>query len=261
MIKAIWSYRNFILGLVKRDFRSRYLNSLFGSVWSILNPLAIILVYTLIFSTVMSAKLPGVDDTFAYSIYLCAGLLPWQYFVETVQRLLTVFIDNGNLLKKVSFPRTTLPIYVHISSSINFFIISLLFIVFLIIKGSFPFQSIMAVIPLLLVQQLFALGLGIFLGSINVFFRDVGQFFGVLLQFWFWFTPIVYTRDIVPEGFDKVLDYNILLPIFEGYQGIFLYNKIPVWNDLMPICVITILLLLISYFIFKKLESEMVDEL
>ena len=100
MLKALWAYRGFILGSVKREFQSKYRNSLLGAAWNIINPLAMIVVYTVIFAQVMQAKLPGINSTFAYSIYLCAGVLTWGLFAEMVGRGQNVFLDNANLLKK-----------------------------------------------------------------------------------------------------------------------------------------------------------------
>ena len=97
MVKALWNYRGFISGSVKREFQSKYRNSLLGALWTVLNPLAMIVVYTVIFSEVMKARLPGVDSVFGYSIYLCAGILTWGFFAELVGRSQTVFIDNANL--------------------------------------------------------------------------------------------------------------------------------------------------------------------
>lgn len=247
--------------MVKRDFKSRYMNSVLGSVWSILQPLAIILVYTLIFSQIMGARLPGEDNTLAYSIYLCAGLLPWQYFNETLVRLQGVFIDQGSLLKKVNFPRTSLPIFIVISVTINFLIISALYLVFLLIIGRFPGWEIFNVIPLLIIQQMFALGLGLIVGSLNVFFRDVGHFLGIVLQFWSWLTPIVYARSIVPDDIQWFFKWNLMVPIIEGFHSIFLSNKTPDYSSLLPVTLISVGLLIAAYFVFKKLDKEMVDEL
>lgn len=261
MIRAIWNYRSFIIGLVSKDFRTKYLNSVLGSLWSIINPLAMIIVYTVIFSEVMGAKIPGVDDTFSYSIYLCAGLLSWQYFLETTSRMVTIFIEQGNLLKKVSFPRITLPISVFLTSTVNFIIIFSLFLIFLICSNSFPLGTFLACIPLLILLQLFAIGFGIILAVLNVFFRDVGQFIGVLLQFLFWLTPIVYIIEIVPEWAEEIMKFNLLYPIIKGLQDIFLNNQFPDWATILPTLVVTIILLFIGFKMFKKLESEMVDEL
>jgi lipopolysaccharide transport system permease protein len=113
LIKALWAYRGFILGSVRREFQSRYQNSVLGAAWAVLNPLAMIVVYTVIFSQVMRARLPGAEtSSFAYSIYLCAGVLTWGLFAEITSRAQTVFIDNAGLLKKLSFPRMSLPVTV-----------------------------------------------------------------------------------------------------------------------------------------------------
>ena len=104
MLRSIWAYRGFVLGSVKREFQSKYRNSLLGMGWSVINTLAMIVVYTVIFSQVMKAKLPGLDTTFAYSIYLCSGVLTWGLFSEMMTRSQNLFLDNSNLLKKINFP-------------------------------------------------------------------------------------------------------------------------------------------------------------
>ncbi len=99
IFRALWAYRGFIVGSVKREFQSKYRNSLLGALWTVLNPLAMITVYTVIFSQIMRAKLPGVDSTFAYSIYLCTGILIWGLFAEIVMRAQNTFLEHANLLK------------------------------------------------------------------------------------------------------------------------------------------------------------------
>jgi hypothetical protein len=135
MVKALWAYRGFVLGSVKREFQSKYRNSLLGAAWTVINPLAMIVVYTVIFSQVMKAKLPGMDSSFGYSIYLCAGSLTWGLFAEIVSRGQNIFIDNANLLKKISFPRMTLPIIAVLNALVNFAIIFGLFLAFLVAAG------------------------------------------------------------------------------------------------------------------------------
>ena len=138
MFKDIVAYRGFIYGSVKREFQLKYRNSLLGAVWTVLNPLAMIVVYTVIFAQVMGARLPGIDSAFAYSIYLCAGILTWGLFVEIVGRGQNVFLENANLIKKQSFPRICLPIIIVLSAMVNFAIIFALFTLFLVLSGHFP---------------------------------------------------------------------------------------------------------------------------
>src|SRR5512133_1564100 len=200
IFRALWAYRGFILGSVRREFQSRYQNSLLGAAWTILNPLAMIVVYTVIFAQVMRARLPGTDTMFAYSIYLCAGVLAWGLFSEIVNRAQTVFLEHATLLKKLSFPRLSLPVTVVANALLNFAIVFSLFTVFLVATGNFPGMVFVALAPVLGVLVMFAIGLGITLGVLNVFFRDVGQFFTIFMQFWFWLTPIVYPASILPKG-------------------------------------------------------------
>lgn len=261
LFRGLWSYRGFILGSVQREFQSKYRNSLLGALWNVINPLAMIIVYTVIFSQVMKARLPGVDSTFAYSIYLCAGLITWTYFAEVSGRAQNIFIEQANLLKKLSFPRLCLPLVVIFTASVNFAIVLGLFILFLLITGNFPGWAILAMIPLLLIQLAFAIGLGVTLGVLNVFFRDVGQFFSVALQFWFWLTPIVYSVSILPESVRPLMTLNPMASLMAAYQGIFVGGHWPDWHSLWLISVLAVGLCGLGMALFRDHAGEMVDEL
>lgn len=261
MLRAIWAYRGFISGSVRREFQAKYSNSLLGAAWTVINPLAMIVVYTVVFSQIMRAKLPGADSQFAYSIYLCAGILTWAFFSETVSRAQNVFLENANLLKKISFPRLCLPIIVVANASLNFTIIFGLFTLFLIVSGSFPGMVYLAIFPILLIQILFSVGLGITLGVLNVFFRDVGQLFAVVLQFWFWLTPVVYPINILPAVVRDALRYNPMTNIITAYQNILVNNQWPDWSSLWPVTFVALLLCFWGMRLFRKHAGEMVDEL
>ncbi|MCG8611402.1 MAG: ABC transporter permease [Pseudomonadales bacterium] len=262
LINAIWSYRAFIAGSVKREFQSQYNGSLLGALWLVLNPLAMVLIYTLVFSQVMKARLPGMDDTLSYSIYLIAGITTWTFFSEVVLRSTTTFIEQANLLKKAVFPRISLPIIILISSSINFVIIFSIFMGFLVVIDRVPGLVLLAFIPLLLLQQLIAIGLGLLLGTLNVFFRDIGQFTTIMLQFWFWLTPIVYPASVIPDwARDILFTWNPIAPIVQGYQTIVLQQQWPDWSSYYPQLILGIGLFILSYTLFRKLSADMVDEL
>lgn len=258
---SIWRYRGFILGSIKREFQSKYRNSLFGAAWTVINPLAMILVYTVIFAEVMKAKLAGVDNTFGYSIYLCAGILTWGLFAEITGRALNVFLDNANLLKKLSFPRLCLPLVVVANALLNFAIIFGLFSVFLLVSGNFPGLPFLAVLPLTALLVAFAIGLGVTLGVLNVFFRDVGQFFGILLTFWFWLTPIVYPVSILPDGIAELMAFNPIAPLIRGFQAVLLHYQWPQWQELWSVTLLAIGLCVIGVGLFRRHAGEMVDEL
>ena len=261
LIQSIWKYRGFVMGSVKREFQSKYRNSLLGMAWTVVQPLAMIVVYTVIFSKMMGSRLPGVTSTFGYSIYLCAGVLTWGFFTEVVSRALNVFIENANLIKKLSFPRLCLPVTVVLNASLNFAIIFSLFVIFLLITRAFPGWVFFAMFPVLAVQILFSIGLGITLGVLNVFFRDVGQLFGVVLQFWFWLTPIVYNINALPSFVKPLIQLNPMTPIITAYQQILVHQQSPDWTSLRAVTVISILLCIWGMLLFRKHAGELVDEL
>lgn len=261
LIQSIWKYRGFVMGSVKREFQSKYRNSLLGMAWTVIQPLAMIVVYTVIFSKMMGSRLPGVTSTFGYSIYLCAGVLTWGFFTEVVSRALNVFIENANLIKKLSFPRLCLPVTVVLNASLNFAIIFSLFVIFLLITRAFPGWVFFAMFPVLAVQILFSIGLGITLGVLNVFFRDVGQLFGVVLQFWFWLTPIVYNINALPSFVKPLIQINPMTPIITAYQQILVHQQSPDWTSLRAVTVISILLCIWGMRLFRKHAGELVDEL
>lgn len=261
MAAALWEFRGFILGSVQREFQTKYRNSLLGAFWLVLTPLAQILVYTLIFSQIMQARLPGVESRFGYSIYLCAGILTWGLFAEITSRSMGVFIENANLIKKLSFPRISLPFIVIISAGVNFIIVFGLFTLFLILTGSFPGWMFLAIVPVLCVQVLFSIGVGVTLGVLNVFFRDVGQFFGIVLQFWFWLTPVVYPASILPEGVRSLMAFNPMAVLIESYQRILVTGESPPWDKVAIVALVSLGLCALALRLFRIRSSEMVDEL
>lgn len=261
MLQALWVYRKFVLGMVGREFRSRYMGSLLGGVWAVLTPLATILIYLVVFSAVMRGRLPGSGDSLGYGLFLCTGILVWGYFAEVVGRCQTVFVESANLLKKMSFPRITLPVIVLLSASLNFLFVTVLFLALLLVVGRFPGPAILAFVPLLALQQAFAAGLGILLGTLHVFFRDVGQLWAVLLNLWFWSTPIVYHLDILPAPARAVIAWNPLTPLFESYQRIVLEGAWPTPAPLAYPAAVAAAFLLLGLVCFRRLSGQMVDEL
>jgi lipopolysaccharide transport system permease protein len=261
MVGAILRYRGFITSSVKREFQSKYRNSMLGAAWNILNPLAMIFVYTVIFAQVMKARLPGTDSTFAYSIYLCSGVLTWGLFSEITGRGQSMFLDYANLIKKINFPRICLPVILVLNALLNFAIVFGLFTAFLAVSGNFPGIVYIGIVPVLVIQILFSIGLAMILGVLNVFFRDVGQFFGIALQFWFWLTPIVYPSTILPESIRSLVGWNPMTPIIMSYQTILVNGQWPQWHTLWPVTALGIVLCVLGLNLFRKRSGEMVDEL
>ena len=261
-LEAIWINRGFILASVAREFNAKYRSSLLGAIWSVLNPLTMIFIYTFIFSQLMRASLPGWQgDQYAFSIYLCAGVITWSFFADVVTRLSTVFTDNATIVKKTLVPKVCLPVIVFGGAGINLLITTSIFFIFLVLVGRWPGAVALLAIPLLFLQSVFAAGLGVLLGVLHVFFRDVAQFTGVVLQLWFWLTPIVYPMSVLPENARGLIEGNPITPLIAAYQGVFLYEREPDWVSLAPLTVIAILLLWISYRLFMRRLGDLIDEL
>jgi lipopolysaccharide transport system permease protein len=258
--QTAWQYRGFIASSVVNEFKARLSRTRFGVAWIILQPLAQVLIFATILSNVLGARLTGVESKYAYAVYLFAGTACWTLFTDIVQRCLTVFIDNGPLLKKIQFPRITLPAVVVGIASVN----NLAYL--LVILPLFPFLAVYPGmnwlwLPVLMVATIgLAAGIGLFLGTLNVFVRDTGQVVSVLLQFWFWVTPIVYPVSILPPALKPLLLLNPVWPLVTGYQNVLLYGTAPPWQ-LTWLAPAVLILLGAALFIFRRASSEMVDVL
>jgi lipopolysaccharide transport system permease protein len=247
--------------MVVREFQGRYMGSLLGSLWTVLQPAAMIFIYTVVFSRIMQARLAGVDDTLAYGVFICAGLLPWNFFSDLLGRCQTVFIEHAGMLKKASFPRITLPLILLLSAAVHFLIAMAILFLFLALTGRFPGWAVLGLIPLIVIQQTAVLGLGIFLGTLNVFFRDVGQMVGIVLQFWFWFTPIVYPLTILPESIQVLVRANPMTPLVLTYQEIILFGRWPQWHLFTAHAVMAGCAIVLGFLFFLRVSSELTDEL
>jgi lipopolysaccharide transport system permease protein len=260
-IKAIWAYKFFILNSIKTEFQTKFARSRLGGLWMILHPVAQVAIYALVLSAVLSAKLPGIDNQYAYAIYLMAGTLAWSVFLEVISKSLTVFVDNGNLLKKMAFPKITLPVIILGSSLISNILLFLAILVVFSLLGHLPNAQILWLPFLMILVLALSVGLGLILGVINVFVRDIGQITPILLQFWFWLTPIVYTIDMLPQHYKIFFMLNPMTSIVQAYQSILVYGTTPNFYALLyPIC-LSIFSLSLALFIFVRANEEMADVL
>jgi lipopolysaccharide transport system permease protein len=200
-------------------------------------------------------------NRYAYAIYLMAGILGWSLFAEVVTRCLTLFIDNGNLLKKLVFPRIALPLIATGSALVNNTLLFFAILVIFGLLGHLPGSAMIWLPASMMVNIALALGLGLALGVLNVFIRDVGQIVPVIMQFLFWLTPIVYMADIIPSHYREWLVLNPLIPVITGYQNALLFNRPPDWAALAVVASIAASMLAFALLLFRKASPEMVDQL
>jgi len=250
---------NLILELAKRDFTERYSGSALGFMWSFIYPLINILIYMIIFGNLMGAQLPGTSSMWSYGVYLVSGLVPWTAFSNTVSRASTVFLDKKNIISKIHVDLPTLPLFILISESITFVVTMVIFLIILSVTGFF-FSSYLLLIPVVyLIQQVLAYSLGFFLAMFVVFLRDLKEVVAIGFQIWFWFTPIVYLFDILPGFAQQILMWNPMLYVISAYHDIFVYQTMPSFYYLAIVLIISIILIVLDYVIFKKLEKDIRD--
>lgn len=260
LLSAAWRYRGFVVSAAVNEIRSRVARSRFGFAWVVIQPLAQVLVFATVLSSVLAARLGGVDNKFGYAAYLLAGVLCWSLFAEVQQRLLTVFIDNASMLKKVSFPRAVLPLIAIGGALVNHVALATVLLIILPLLGFLPSLQMLWLLPLAALTVLLAAGIGLIFGVLNVFVRDVGQVMSVVLQFWFWMTPIVYPASIIPENLRPAMALNPAYYLVEAYHDVLVFGRAPV-ESLWPLWLLAPTLLLLGWLLFRRASAELVDAL
>jgi lipopolysaccharide transport system permease protein len=261
MLKSLWQYRGFIGSSVRNEFITRFIRSKLGGLWMIINPLAQVAIYALILSNLLAARLPDIDNKYAYALYLMAGLLGWTLFNEITTRCLTLFVDQGNLMKKMRFPRITLPAIVVGSSLLNNIFLLLATLLVFMVLGHRPGLTFLWLIPLTAAVVVLGLGIGLILGVLNVFIRDVGQVVPILLQVLYWFTPIVYPVNVIPPGLRDMLAFNPMYAIIRAYHDVMVYQASPQMTQVAGVVAVALLLMVLGLFMFRRAAPEMVDVL
>ena len=202
-----------------------FCRSRLGAFWFILHPLAQSLIFSIVLAEVMRARMPNIDNQAAYPIYLLSGMAAWGLFSEILNRSLNIFIEQGSAMKKISFPRLCLPVIVLGSALINHVLLLAAILVIFMFFGHFPGLAWFYLIPGMAIISILAFGIGVFLGVLNVFARDIAQFMSVFMQLWFWFTPIVYLKSVIPQKFLPFIELNPMTPLVGLYQDALLLNQ------------------------------------
>lgn len=255
VFKNLYKYRELLKTNIKKEIRGKYKNSFLGVLWSFLNPLLQIAVYALVFPFILK----NTQDN--YVIFLCCGLIPWAFFSTTISRSAFTMVENGNIIKKVYFPREILPISVVTSETVNFLISTIIIIVFVIFGGIGLSKYIMLYPIVLLAQYLLLIAMSLIVSSISIYIRDLQHLIGVALQLLFYAAPIVYTPESIPEQFKWILKCNPMTYIISGYRNIF-YNQTMI--ELKPLLILigcSVVACVIGYIIFNKLQKGFAEQL
>lgn len=245
--------------LVKRDFRGRYAGSVFGFVWSFIQPLWLLALFTFVFSVVIEVSLVG-ERTESFGLFLFSGLLPWLAVHEGVMRGATAITDNATLVGKLSFPAAILVLAAVLSALLHEAIALAVFVVVLAFLGERPGVALALLALAIPLKLALTLGLALALAAVNVFFRDVTQLLGLVLNAWFYLTPIVYPLRLVPEWFRPVIELNPLTAVVGLYRQALLGSGLQLAPGTAALAVIAVLAMILGIGLFRRLEPFFADE-
>lgn len=246
--------------LVKRDFQGRYAGSALGLVWSFLQPLWMLLLFTFVFSTVMKISLAGAR-TGHFAVFLFSGLLPWMAVQEGVSRASTAITDNSSLVKKLRFPAEILVLAVVLAALLHEAIAALIFLGVLGFLGELTWGGLPLLLLAVPLQIALTLGLGLLLGAVNVFFRDIAQVLGMVFTGWFYLTPIVYPAAAVPARFRGWIELNPLTALVELYRQSFLGGALALVPGTGALALAAAVLLCAGFLLFRRLKTAFADEI
>jgi lipopolysaccharide transport system permease protein len=213
-LKALWQYRELLYFLVWRDLKVRYKQTALGVAWIALQPLASILIYTLVFSWLL--KVPS--GNVPYPVFAYAALLPWSYFAASLNRSSTSLVLSANLISKIYFPRLVIPISSVLSGLVDFGVSFFILIGMMLFYGIVPTWNVLLLPLFILLAVMTALGFGLWLSALNVRYRDVTQLVPVMVQLWMYLTPVIYGSTLIPQRFQVLMSLNPMTGVVEGFR-------------------------------------------
>lgn len=256
-MKEIFAYREMINAFIRRDLRGRYKGSVLGFLWTFINPLLQLCVYSLVFSVILRSN---VDN---YYFFLFVALIPWIFFSSSVLGGSTCILAYKDMVKKIYFPREVLPIA---TVTTNFVNMLLCFIVIFGVKIFVPgttwnVLALLCLIPVFLVEYIMALGMAFLVSAITVYLRDMEHILGILLMAWQYLTPVLYSFDDVPPALRQIFSLNPMTSVISAYRTILYSGKVPDLTTLLSALVMGLAVLVIGWFTFTKLKRRFAEEL
>ena len=259
-LRRLFRYRALIQSLVARDLKARYRGSALGFLWSFVNPLLLLLIYSFVFTVVIER--PSGDPLRPFALFMFCGILPWTWFQSTLLESSNVLIAGGNLIRKVLFPAEVLPVVSVLAGMVHFFLGLPILAAFFIYYGRPPLPVDLWWLPvIILVQLALTLGLALLVSSLTVHFRDLRDLLANLLTFWFFATPIIYAFDEAPEIVRPYLNLNPFTHLAIAYQEVlFLEGPFTQWRRLLALGAAALVVLAFGYFVFDRLRDTLAEE-
>lgn len=256
ILKELYAYREMIASLVRKDLRGRYKGSVLGFLWTFINPLCQLLIYTIVFSVILKS---GIDK---FYLFLFVALVPWIFFSSSITGGAISVITQQDMVKKIYFPRQVLPIAYVTSCFVNMLFCFIIIFLVLIISGvGVNFKALFYLPLIMIVEYILVLGIALLTSAFTVYFRDLEHILGLITMAWMYLTPIMYSVDMVPKEFITIFNLNPMTPIIIAYRDILYYKQIPHMTTLLQATVIGICILIIGNIVFEKLQKGFVEEL
>lgn len=254
-LAEVANYRRMLVTTVRKDLRSRYRGSFLGFLWTFINPLLQLIIYSIVFPYLLR------NNQENYPMFIFIGLLPWIYFTSSVVGATSTIVSNGNLVKKIYFPRLILPISVSATGLMNFLFSLCIAVPALLITGVklTPYALLLPVV--MLSQFIFVTALGILLSALYVYMRDLEHIVSVLMLAWFYLTPVVFGLDIFPEEVAARLLYNPMTQYVVAYRNVLLYGCAPDPTGFLTVTLASVVLFILSVYIFGRLQKSFAEEL
>jgi lipopolysaccharide transport system permease protein len=251
--KEIYAYRQMLESLVLTDLRTRYKGSFIGFFWTLLNPLLLLIVYSIVFKYVVRIQLEN------YTAYLFIGLISWSILSQAITAGAGAIVRNAGLVKKIYFPKEILPLSVVAGGMVNF-LFSLIVLIPILVFSKITVGWPLLMFPLvLLVYFIFTISFTLLISGLNVYFRDLEHIMGILVMVWFYLTPIVFPSNMIPKEIGFIFEYNPMKIIIESFHQILFYNEFPSVIALLKVGLFSIVFLIISLKIFNKLSRNFAE--
>jgi lipopolysaccharide transport system permease protein len=251
----VWRYRELLGVLIKRDIQVLYRQAVLGIAWAVVQPVLAVVIFSIVFG--YFARMPS--DGIPYPIFAFAAVLPWTYFAEAVRRSATGLVNDAELVRKVYFPRLVVPVAGVITPLLDFCIAMVILVGLMFWYGVAPTWHLLAVPPLLALAGLLALSIGLWLGPLNVRFRDVKHTLPFMLQIWMYASPIVYPLSMIPEAWKWLYSLNPMVGVIEGFRWAVFGKGQP---DMLATSMSAVLILVLlggGLVFFKRMERSFAD--
>lgn len=256
IFREIYEYREMIFSLVRRDLRGRYKGSALGFLWTFINPLFQLIVYSFVFGYI----LPNQIDQFY--VFLFIGLIPWLFFSTSLTGGASCIKAQKDMVNKIYFPRMVLPISHVISMLINMLLSFIVVLFVILVSGrGFRFTAWIYFPIVVLMEFILALGFALIASAVTVFFRDMEYILGIITMAWQFLTPIMYPMDIIPEEVKGIYMLNPMTPIINAYRDIFYYKQVPQLETMLLGGAFSVVLLVVGIIVFQKLQRHFSEEL